>query len=83
MKPPKYCFRCGREVQVNCHYFKFVEYDKNRKIKTDYAHKFCWDEIKSTLKVTNEAFGMLRGMRKRMVEDGTLPPEEEKFMEIV
>ena len=81
MKPPKHCFRCRQVVQINCHYFKFTEYNQNRKIGIVYAHKLCWDEIKSTLKVTNEAFGMLRGLKENMIKEGILP-EEEKLVEI-
>ena len=77
------CFRCKMEIFLEDHYFSFVEYNNKKRIRTDYAHKDCWDELKGTLKVTNEAFGMLRGLKKRMIQEGTLPPEEEKLVEII
>jgi hypothetical protein len=75
------CFRCRMEIFHEDHYFKFVEYHNNENIRSDYAHKDCWDEFKGTLKVTSQAMGMLQGLKKTMVKEGILE-EEEKVVEI-
>jgi hypothetical protein len=45
----KICFRCKEEIFNTDHYFEFIEMLDEIKIRTDYAHKKCWDEVKSDL----------------------------------
>ena len=75
MMEKKICFKCRKEIEEDEHYFSFIEFNKKKEIKIDYAHKLCWDEIKSSLKVINEASGMLRGLKEKLKEQGILPPE--------
>jgi len=77
---PKICFKCRVEILPEDHYFSFVEYKDKKKVRTDYAHKDCWDELKSTMSVTSQAMGMLKGLKKTMVKEGILEEEEEEVM---
>lgn len=76
---PKICFKCKLKIFDKENYFSFVEYNDGRKIRTDYAHKKCWDEIKGTLKVTNKAMGMITGLKKSLVKQGILNEEDQEW----
>lgn len=76
MKNKKICFRCKQEIREEENYFSFTEFNFKEIIKTDYAHKKCWNEFLNQIKNTDEAMGMLRSVKKVLTKQGLLPAEE-------
>lgn len=72
----KICFRCKKPIEENSHYYSFTEFNEGKEIKTDYAHKDCWDEFLKQIGNVDEAMKMLRGIKKPLQKMGMLPPEE-------
>ncbi len=77
----KTCFRCKKEIKEEDHYYTFIEKDNKKLIKTDYAHKVCWDKFitsldsaQSSLKKSNY---LLDAMGKQMSKMGLLPKQDE------
>jgi len=77
----KICFRCKQPIDVNDHYYTFIEVNKKKVIKTDYAHKICWDKFLSTLDSAQSSLSksnyLLDAMGSQMAKMGLLPPKEE------
>lgn len=76
-KKMKICFRCKREILDKENYYSFTEFNDEKIIKVDYAHRKCWDEFLKSVGDTTEAMGMLRGLKGSLTKMGMLPPEKE------
>jgi len=72
----KICFRCKKPIEENSHYYSFTEFNEGKEIKTDYAHKDCWDEFLKQISNVDEAMGMLRRIKGPLTKMGLLQPEE-------
>jgi len=77
----KTCFRCKQPIGINDHYYTFIEVNKKKVIKTDYAHKVCWDKFLSRLDSAGNALKksnyLLDAMGGHMAKMGLLPKQEE------
>ena len=69
------CFRCGKEIKKAEHYYSFSEWHK-KLIRTDYAHKECWEKFLKQVSDTTEAMSVVRGLKSHLTKLGMLPPEE-------
>lgn len=77
MSEEKICFRCKRLIE--CHsegYFAFIEIENAKKIRTDYAHKKCWNEFLDNIGSVKQAKGMLNQLGGRLRDLGLLPEQE-------
>ena len=72
----KICFRCKKKIEKNSHYYSFTEFNKEKEIKTDYAHKTCWDDFLKQIGNVDEAMRMLREIKGPLTKMGLLQPEE-------
>ncbi|MHA1880877.1 MAG: hypothetical protein ACTSYG_10825 [Candidatus Heimdallarchaeota archaeon] len=72
----KICFRCKKEIEKNSHHYAFTEINEGKEIRTDYAHKKCWDEFLKQIGNVDEAMSMLRGIKRPLQKMGILQPEE-------
>ena len=72
----KICFRCKQKIEDNSNYYAFHEYNEGNLIKIDYTHRKCWDEFLKQIGNADEAMGMLRGLKPKLVEMGMLEPEQ-------
>ena len=72
----KVCFRCHSEIKDNSEYFSFTEYNNGKEVKTDYAHKECWDKFLKQIGNVDESMGIIRGLKKYFIKMGVLPHEE-------
>ena len=72
----KVCFRCHSEIKDNSEYFSFTEYNNGKEVKTDYAHKECWDKFLKQIGNVDEAMSMLRRLKKPLMNMGLLQDEE-------
>ena len=70
------CFRCHRIIDKNSNYYSFTEFNLGQIINIDYAHRKCWDEFLKQVGNTDEAMGVVRGMKKKLKEMGLLPDDE-------
>jgi len=76
-EPMKVCFKCNHGIDDKKeNYYSFTEWLGEKKIKTDYAHKLCWDNFLKHLANTDEAMSIMRGLKGRLQEMGVLPMEE-------
>ena len=78
------CFRCQKDINKKDKYYSFTEYSKGVKLKTDYAHKECWDKFmkqfdsaSTSLKQSNY---LLNGLGKHMRKVGILPEQEVEYI---
>jgi len=71
----KICFRCHRFIDDKSNYYAFTEFDNEKEIKTDYAHRTCWDNFLKSLSNTSEAMGLMRGLKSKMRDMGLLSDE--------
>ncbi|KKM87148.1 hypothetical protein LCGC14_1271890 [marine sediment metagenome] len=74
-KMEKKCFRCGEIINDRGEYFIFQEMNDGKLIATDYCHKTCWNQFLHQISKTEEAMGMMRGMKSKMQKMGILPAE--------
>jgi len=72
----KICFRCKQEIKEGSNFFSFTEFNLSSVVKVDYAHKECWDKFLKKVGDTDEAMGVVRGLKNKLTEMGMLPPEE-------
>ena len=72
----KTCFRCKKPIEKKDNYFIFSEIKDEKEISKEYTHKYCWDEFLKKLSDTNEAMGIVRSLKKKLVSVGFLPNEE-------
>jgi len=72
----KICFRCKKKIEKNSNYYSFTEFNKGKEIKTDYAHRKCWDDFLKQIGNVDEAMRMLRGIKGPLTKMGLLQPEE-------
>jgi len=74
------CFRCQKDINKKDRYYSFTEYSKGIKIKTDYAHKECWDnfikQIDSATNSLNKSNFLLNAMGRHMKKMGMIPDTE-------
>jgi len=74
------CFRCNKDINKKDKYYSFTEYSKGIKIKTDYAHKECWDnflkQIDSATNSLNKSNYLLNAMGSHMRKIGIIPDAE-------
>ena len=76
METNKICFRCKQEIKEDENYFSFTEFNSGEIIKTEYAHKKCWNSFLNHISNTEEAMGMLRGVKNVLTKQGLIPPKE-------
>ena len=57
------------------HHYAFQEFKDEKVVHTDYCHKKCWDKFIESVGNTDEAMGIVRGMKTKMQEMGILPEE--------
>ena len=74
----KFCFKCKRLISDDENYFEFIEYDKKKVVRTFYAHKSCWNQIKDDLNVKNKAMGMLSQLESVMIKQGIFPEKKQE-----
>jgi len=74
------CFRCNKDINKKDRYYSFTEYSKGIKIKTDYAHKECWDkfikQFDSATNSLNKSNFLLNAMGSHMRKMGIIPEAE-------
>jgi len=74
------CFRCQKDINKKDRYYSFTEYSKGVKIKTDYAHKECWDsfikQIDSATNSLSKSNYLLNAMGNHMRKIGMIPEAE-------
>jgi len=68
----KICFRCKKEISNFEDFFSFNEFHDKKIIKVDYCHKECWDSLKKGMSNTDEAMGVVRGLKNKLVDMGML-----------
>ena len=77
MSEIKVCFRCKQPIDIaNDSYFKFVEVANAKEVRTDYAHKSCWNEFLNNIGSVKQATGMLSQLQGKLTEMGLLKPQE-------
>ena len=76
----KYCFKCNKIISDNENYFEFIEYDKTKIVRTDYAHKSCWNQIKGDINIKNKAMGMLERLESTMIDQGIFPERKQEVV---
>ena len=73
------CFRCNKNINKKDRYYSFTEYSKGIKIKTDYAHKECWDkfitQMDSATSSLNKSNYLLNATGNHMKKVGIIPDE--------
>jgi len=72
----KICFRCKKKIEEKENYFRFTEFNNKKEIKSDYAHRKCWDEFLKQVGNVDEAMNMLRRLKKPLTNMGLLQEEE-------
>jgi len=70
------CFRCQREINEGDNYYKMIEMNNKKEIKTDHVHRNCWDLFLNQITNVSEAKGMLRGLKNYLQRTGIIEPEE-------
>jgi len=68
--------RCQKQIAKNSHYNSFTEFNLGSVVNVDYAHKECWDEFLKQVSNTDEAMGVVRGLKHKLIEMGMLPEKE-------
>lgn len=68
------CFKCKQKINSKDHYFEFREMLEGKLVGTVYAHKHCWDEVKSTLNLTTGLSGIMNQI------SGMLPKKKEEYV---
>ena len=76
----KFCFKCKRLISDDENYFEFIEYDKKKVVRTFYAHKSCWNQIKEDLNIKNKAIGLMIRLESAMIDQGIFPEKKEEVM---
>jgi len=71
----KVCKKCELKIFDKENYIKIEEWVGGKVTKKNYMHKNCWMLMMSSKEKVSEAFGMLKGLRKTMMDQGLLPPE--------
>lgn len=69
------CFRCQEKIRELEEHFQFNKFSVGKIMHTDYCHEQCWIDFKRGVANTNEAMGMLRGLKTTLIGKGLLPPE--------
>ena len=73
------CFRCNKNINRKDRYYSFTEYSKGIEVKTDYAHKECWDkfmkQFDSATISLNKSNYLLNAMGNHMKKVGIIPDE--------
>ena len=70
------CFRCKKEIKIKENYYSFTEWINEKAIRTDYAHRICWDNFLKQISDTTEAMGIVRNLKNSLTRMGVLEPEE-------
>lgn len=76
MKKEMICFRCSNVIKIDTEYFAFSEFNRTKLIRTDYAHKICWNLFLKQVSDTTETMGVIRGLKEFFIQRGILRPEE-------
>ena len=63
-------------VEEKSNYLTIIEFNKGKEIKKGYAHKKCWDDFLNQRKNMEEAMGMMRGLKGKLIEFGLLPKKK-------
>ena len=72
----KICFRCKKEINEEENYFRFTEFNNKKEIRSDYAHRICWDNFLKQIGNVDEAMSMLRKLKQPLTKMGLLQEEE-------
>ena len=72
----KICFKCKKEIKEKEDYYRFTEFSNAKEIKSDYAHRECWDNFLKQIGNVDEAMSMLRRLKKPLTAMGLLQDEE-------
>jgi len=72
----KICFKCKKKIEEKENYYKFTEFNNKKEIKSDYAHRECWDNFLKQIGNVDEAMSMLRRLKKPLINMGLLQDEE-------
>ena len=72
----KVCFKCKNVIEEKEDYFRFTEFSNEKEIRSDYAHKECWDNFLKQIGNVDEAMSMLRRLKKPLTSMGLLQDEE-------
>lgn len=59
MKP---CFRCQKEIDPKSNYYSFTEFNEEKMVNVDYAHRTCWDQFLKSVTDTDQAQNFLKGI---------------------
>ncbi len=70
------CFRCHKEIEKESDYYSFSEFKLGKFVRTDYAHKICWDNFLRQLGDTTEAMDIIRQLKGKLKTMGVLEPEQ-------
>ena len=72
----KICFRCKKEIREGSNYYRFTEFDNEKELTNDFAHRECWDNFLKQIGNVDEAMSMLRRLKKPLENFGLLQDEE-------
>ena len=72
----KICFRCKKFIFPKENYFAFEEFNEDKSVNIDYAHRKCWDDFLKGIGNVDEAMSLLRRVKSQLTKTGVLPPEE-------
>lgn len=74
------CFRCKKEIEKGENYFEINEFSNEKKIKSDYVHKTCWNLFLNQLNGATTSLAksnyLLNALGNHMKKVGMLPEEE-------
>ena len=76
----KVCFKCKNVIEEKEDYFRFTEFSNEKEIRSDYAHKECWDNFLKQIGNVDEAMSMLRRLKKPLTSMGLLQDEEVRII---
>lgn len=69
------CFRCQRPIDKRGNFYQFIEWNEEKIVKIDYAHRSCWDEFLKRVGDTTEAMTTMRQLKGKLQQIGFLEPE--------
>lgn len=72
----KVCFRCNKIIEEKDNFYSFTEWNLEKVVFVNYAHRICWDEFLKSLSTLSKAQNMLARMEKPLEAMGILQPKE-------
>jgi len=70
------CLKCKEIINKYDEYFSFTEYKLEKIVRTDYAHKRCWNKFLEDMTEVGKAKGVIGHLTKYLTKVGIVPPEE-------